>query len=133
MQTISINFIVPQGRHELSCKQLRYVYQLIAGSLDTDDKSCHRESSTGLAWTMPSAADFAGKESKPYVCSVGAAQRLSVGRTAGLTLSKKGISFFEVASLALAELNARGREYQEPNNTPRTRRVRTVFFAMRPF
>ena len=29
MQTISINFIVPQGWHELSDKQLRYVYQLL--------------------------------------------------------------------------------------------------------
>ena len=29
MQTISINFLVPQGWHELSDKQLRYVYQLV--------------------------------------------------------------------------------------------------------
>lgn len=37
MQTISINFIVPQGWHELGDKQLRYVYQLIAGEYSTDE------------------------------------------------------------------------------------------------
>lgn len=41
--SISINFIVPQGWHELSAKQLRYVYQLIASEYATDDKSCQRE------------------------------------------------------------------------------------------
>ena len=45
MQTISINFIVPQGWHELSDKQLRYVYQLLADDFATDDKSCQREQS----------------------------------------------------------------------------------------
>ncbi len=54
MQTISVNFIVPQGWHELSDKQLRYFYQLIADNF---------------------ATDFAGKKSKPCVCSVGAAQK----------------------------------------------------------
>lgn len=43
--SISINFIVPQGWHELSDKQLRYVYQLIADDFATDDKSCQREQS----------------------------------------------------------------------------------------
>ncbi len=43
--TISINFIVPQGWHELSDKQLRYVYQLVADNFATDDKSCQREQS----------------------------------------------------------------------------------------
>ncbi len=37
MQTISINFIVPQGWHELSYKQLRYVYQLLADEFATDE------------------------------------------------------------------------------------------------
>ncbi len=37
MQTISINFIVPQGWHELSDKQLRYVYQLLANDFATDE------------------------------------------------------------------------------------------------
>lgn len=32
----SINFIVPQGWHELSDKQFRYVYQLIAGDFATN-------------------------------------------------------------------------------------------------
>ncbi len=45
MQTISINFIVPQGWHELSDKQLRYVYELIDDNFATDDKSCQREQS----------------------------------------------------------------------------------------
>ena len=48
MQTISINFIVPQGWHELSDKQLRYVYQLFAGEFATDDKSCQREQRQAL-------------------------------------------------------------------------------------
>lgn len=37
MQTISINFIVPGGWHELSDKQLRYVYQLIASEHNADE------------------------------------------------------------------------------------------------
>lgn len=37
MQTISINFIVPQGWHELGDKQLRYVYNLIAGEYTSDE------------------------------------------------------------------------------------------------
>ncbi len=37
MQTISFNFIVAQGWHELSDKQLRYVYQLIASVYATDE------------------------------------------------------------------------------------------------
>lgn len=35
--SISINFIVPQGWHELSDKQLRYVYQLLADEFATDE------------------------------------------------------------------------------------------------
>lgn len=37
METISINFIVPQGWHELSDKQLSYAYQLIASELSDDE------------------------------------------------------------------------------------------------
>ena len=37
MQTISINFIVPQEWHELSDKQLRYVYQLLAQNFTSDE------------------------------------------------------------------------------------------------
>lgn len=36
MQTISIDIIVPQGWHELSDKQLRYVYQLLADEFSSD-------------------------------------------------------------------------------------------------
>ncbi|GEM_PF-2770866 len=37
MQTISINFIVPQWWHEFSDKQLRYVYQLLAQNITSDE------------------------------------------------------------------------------------------------
>ena len=37
MQTISINFIVPQGWHELDDAQLRYVYSLIAKEFSADE------------------------------------------------------------------------------------------------
>ena len=37
MKTISINFIVPQGWHELDDKQLRYVYSLIAKEFSADE------------------------------------------------------------------------------------------------
>jgi len=37
MQTITIDFIVPQGWHELSDKQLRYVYQLLAQNFTSDE------------------------------------------------------------------------------------------------
>ena len=36
-QTLHIDFIVPQGWHELSDKQLRYVYSLIAKGLTSDE------------------------------------------------------------------------------------------------
>ncbi|MCM1037165.1 MAG: hypothetical protein NC406_07570 [Bacteroides sp.] len=34
---MSINFIVPQGWYELSDKQLRYVYQLLAQNFTSDE------------------------------------------------------------------------------------------------
>ncbi|MDE7419048.1 MAG: hypothetical protein K2N35_02445 [Muribaculaceae bacterium] len=37
MQTITINFQVPQGWHELGDKQLRYVYQLLAADYSADE------------------------------------------------------------------------------------------------
>lgn len=37
MQTISINFIVPGSWEEMSDKQLRYVYQLMADNFSTDE------------------------------------------------------------------------------------------------
>ena len=37
MQNISINFQVPQGWLELGDKQLRYVYQLLAGDFSADE------------------------------------------------------------------------------------------------
>ena len=35
--SISIDFIVPQGWHELGDKQLRYVYQLLAENFSADE------------------------------------------------------------------------------------------------
>lgn len=52
MQTVNINLIVPEAWHELSDKQLRYVYQLLA-----EDFSCQREQSSNLFETIPSAAE----------------------------------------------------------------------------
>ena len=37
MQTISINFIIPGSWKEMSDKQLRYVYQLLADNFGTDE------------------------------------------------------------------------------------------------
>ncbi|MCD8385534.1 MAG: hypothetical protein LUD17_01440 [Bacteroidales bacterium] len=37
MQTISIDFTVPQGWHELGDKQLRYVCRLLAQDYDADE------------------------------------------------------------------------------------------------
>ena len=61
------------------------------------------ESRAKLAWTMPSAADFAGKKSRPYAFSNGAAQRLSANRPEA-HISKRGKLLFEVTPLTLAEL-----------------------------
>ena len=79
MQTISINFIVPQGWHELSDKQLRYVYQLLAGDFATDEI----RTLCLLQWTGTKV----------------------IGRQeSGSYLLKKGIILFEVTPLTLAEL-----------------------------
>lgn len=79
MQTISINFIVPQGWHELSDKQLRYVYQLVA-------------------------ADYATDEIKT-LCLLRWSGTKVIGRQdSGACLLKKGKILFEVTPLTLAEL-----------------------------
>ena len=79
MQTISINFIVPQGWHELSDKQLRYVYQLVA-------------------------ADYATDEIKT-LCLLRWSGTKVIGRQdSGAYLLKKGKILFEVTPLTLAEL-----------------------------
>lgn len=79
MQTISINFIVPQGWHELSDKQLRYVYQLIAGDFATDEM----KTLCLLKW---SGTKVIGKQDS------------------GSYLLKRGKLLFEVTPLTLAEL-----------------------------
>lgn len=79
MQTISINFIVPQGWHELSDKQLRYVYQFIAAEHSTDEI----KTLCLLRW---SGTKVIGRQDN------------------GSYLLKKGKILFEVTPLTLAEL-----------------------------
>lgn len=79
MQTISINFIVPQSWHELSDKQLRYVYQLIAGDFATDEIKT-------LCLLQWSGTKVIGRQES------------------GSYLLKKGKILFEVTPLTLAEL-----------------------------
>lgn len=79
MQTISINFIVPQGWHELSDKQLRYVYQLLAQNFSSDEV----KTLCLLHWT---GTKVIGKQN-----------------TDGYLL-RKGRFLFEVTPLTLAEL-----------------------------
>lgn len=79
MQTISINFIVPQGWHELSDKQLRYVYQLLANEFATDEVKA-------LCLLQWSGTKVIGRQDS------------------GAYLLKKGKFLFEVTPLTLAEL-----------------------------
>lgn len=79
MQTISIDFIVPQGWHELSDKQLRYVYDLLAKEYATDEI----KTLCLLRW---SATKVIGRQDT------------------GAYLLKKGKILFEVTPLTLAEL-----------------------------
>lgn len=79
METISINFIVPEGWHDMSDKQLRYVYELIAQDFATDEV----KTLFLLKWSG---------------CKV-------IGRQdSGSYLLKHGKLMFEVAPLTLAEL-----------------------------
>ena len=79
MQTISINFIVPQGWHELSDKQLRYVYQLLANEFATDEVMI-------LCLLQWSGTKVIGRQDS------------------GTYRLKKGKILFEVTPLTLAEL-----------------------------
>ena len=79
MQTISINFIVPQGWHELSDKQLRYVFDLLAKEYATDEI----KTLCLLRW---SATKVIGKQDS------------------GAYLLRKGKILFEVTPLTLAEI-----------------------------
>lgn len=79
MQTISINFIVPQGWHELGDKQLRYVYQLLAEEYSSDEI----KTLCLLRW---SGAKVIGRQDN------------------GTYLLKHGKTLFEVTPLTLAEL-----------------------------
>lgn len=79
MQNISINFIVPQGWHELSDKQLRYVYQLLANEFTTDEVKT-------LCLLQWSGTKVIGRQDS------------------GAYILKKGKILFEVTPLTLAEL-----------------------------
>lgn len=79
MQTISINFLVPQGWHELSDKQLRYVYQLLADEFATDEIKT-------LCLLQWSGTKVIGRQDT------------------GAYLLKRGKLLFEVTPLTLAEL-----------------------------
>lgn len=79
METISINFQIPASWSELSDKQLRYVYQLIAGDFSSD------EIKTLCLLRWGSAKVISRQDSGSY-------------------LLKKGKAIFEVTSLTIAEL-----------------------------
>lgn len=79
MQTITIDFHVPQGWHELSDKQLRYVYQLLANEFATDEVKT-------LCLLQWSGTKVIGRQDS------------------GAYLLKKGKFHFEVTPLTLAEL-----------------------------
>lgn len=79
MQTITIDFHVPQGWHELSDKQLRYVYQLIASEYATDEIKT-------LCLLQWSGTKVIGRQDS------------------GSYLLKKAKILFEVTPLTLAEL-----------------------------
>lgn len=79
MQTISINFQVPQGWHELGDKQLRYVYQLLA-------------------------SDFSADEIKT-LCLLQWSDTKVIGKQpSGAYLLRKGKTLFEATPLTIAEL-----------------------------
>lgn len=77
--SISINFFVPQGWHELSDKQLRYVYQLLANEFAIDEVKT-------LCLLQWSGTKVIGRQDS------------------GAYLLKKGKILFEVTPLTLAEL-----------------------------
>lgn len=79
MQTFSINFLVPQGWHELSDKQLRFVYQLLADDFATDEVKA-------LCLLQWSGTKVIGRQDN------------------GSYLLKRGKIIFEVTPLTLAEL-----------------------------
>lgn len=79
MQTISINFQVPQGWHELGDKQLRYVYQLLA-------------------------SDFSADEIKTLCLLQWSGTKVIGRQDSGAYLLKKAKILFEVTPLTLAEL-----------------------------
>lgn len=103
MQTISINFIVPQGWHELSDKQLRYVYQLLADDFATDDKSCQREQSQARL-DYAECSRFCWEEIKTLCLLQWSGTKVIGRQDSGAYLLKKAKILFEVTPLTLAEL-----------------------------
>lgn len=104
MQTISINFIVPQGWHELSDKQLRFVYDLLAKEFSSDEIKTLcllRWSNTKVIGRNDNGAYLLTKgasRTQSGACSNSAeAQPLS-------GVAKKGKILFEVTPQTIAEL-----------------------------
>ncbi len=101
MQTVSINFQIPASWSELSDKQLRYVYQLIADNFD--DKSCQREQSQARL-SYAECSRFCWEEIKT-LCLLRWSGTKVIGRQeSGSYLLKKGKILFEITPLTLAEL-----------------------------
>ena len=86
---ISINFIVPQGRHELSDKQLHFAYNLIAQDFATDEIN-------PLCLLQWSGTKVIGRQVIDEVASP--------REDPGSYLLKRGKVLFEVTPLTLAEL-----------------------------
>ena len=79
METISINFIIPASWHELSDKQLMYVYQMLAN-------------------------DFATDEVKTLCLLRWSGAKVEARQDSGSYILKKGKFLFEVTPVTLAEL-----------------------------
>lgn len=89
MQTISINFIVPQGWHDLSDKQLRYVYQLFSQDYSADEV----KTLCLLHWT---GTKVIGRQDSSH--------SEATSSMTGSFLLKKGDTIFEVTAVTLASL-----------------------------
>lgn len=104
MQTISINFILPQDWQELGDKRLRYVYELIAAEHTTDEI----KTLCLLRWSGTKV--IGRQESGAYLLKTGASRAQSGACSGsaeaqpGLGVAKKGKILFEVTPLTLAKL-----------------------------
>lgn len=77
MQIITFNFIVPQSWHELSDNRYAMFISFLP-IISPPTTNLANESRVKLAWTMQSAADIAGKKSRPYAFSNRAAIHVAI-------------------------------------------------------